>query len=147
MPNDANANYYYPDAGGTHGPFDAGDDDRTTAWVEDGFGTHGYHRDVISWKWNQTQTIRLICVRNGFDSDSFSFGDTGQVKQMHIDGCGQPFIEHSFPRRVFGQPTTFDYQDIRESCRTDGIAFVILSIYRDAHGNNQVGLSDVTFWG
>lgn len=126
------------------------DGKRQTAWVEYGWGTHGRNGDIISWDFAHRGSIKLLCVTNGLAKNVQAYRDTGMIKSVQFQGCGK--TPETQGLREFSDTSTDAWespQEIDVSCTTDKITFDITAIYpaQDKKNVDQVGLSEVAFWG
>ncbi|MBO1767420.1 hypothetical protein [Allobranchiibius sp. GilTou38] len=126
------------------------DGKRQTAWVEYGWGTHGKNGDTISWDFPRKENIKLLCVTNGLAKNIQAYRDTGTIKTVQIRGCGAtPRMQDLKEFTDTSSDAWENPQEIDMSCTTDKLIFDIAAIYpaQDRSNVDEVGISEVTFWG
>jgi hypothetical protein len=146
--------YYLPNRD-SHPGEHSWDGDPTTAWLQN-WPTPG--DDLIAWRFQRPEDVRLVCVLSGWTSDINTYTTTGRLKRIKLTspGCSDKILvlpNYVSPGGKVEAPA-WNYFSIRFSCDTQRVnphvTLWIRSVYPpSSEGESRqrnVAISEITFY-
>lgn len=108
--------------------------------------------NTITWKFEGSQHLRLICIQNGAPVLYSKYVRFGRIKTATIEGCGAEEIAITLEDHVDLSTRKFDgseeeFQVIEVDCETEAITLKIRESYKTNNGDSSASMSEVRFYG